>query len=287
MTIRGLTTSGAAVLLALGFAACAYDPELVDDSYTALYDVDAVREMAPQGPGFNRGLRTGYLDYGDTMWSENDYGDYWHFAFKAVDSAKGHAVLPDRVEERELAAPEGEQLAAARARLMGALDQTARKKAPDRASDAQVAFDCWLERSEDGDPATAIEDCRGRFEQAMAEIERSLVSTIDNVYLVFFAWDQADLSPVALSVLDQVQADYLRGRPARLVIAGHADRSGSASYNLSLSERRARAVARELAQRGIPGNALDVRCLGETQPRVPTEDGVREPQNRRVEIVFS
>ena len=48
--------------------------------------------MEPQGPAFNRGLRTGYLDYSDVMTEEYDTADYWHFAFKAVDSAKGELV---------------------------------------------------------------------------------------------------------------------------------------------------------------------------------------------------
>lgn len=275
-----------ALCVALAVGGCAYDPETVDDAYVVAYEIEAARAMEPQGPAFNRGLRPGYFEYADTMWSENDYGDYWHFAFKAVESAKGFPVLPDAVEERELVAANAEDLAIARARLLGALGQTARKKAPLRAAQAQVAFDCWLERTEDGDPLDRVEVCRGAFEEAMADIERSLVSDVDNVYLVFFAWDQADLSPVARTVLEQVQADFARGEPSRLVIAGHADRSGPEAYNVGLSERRARAVAQALEGMGLPRDAMNLEWYGETDPRVPTPDGVREPQNRRVEIVF-
>jgi OmpA-OmpF porin, OOP family len=103
---------------------------------------------------------------------------------------------------------------------------------------------------------------------------------------VFFAWDQADLTPVTQAVLDQVAADYARGEPTRMLVAGHADRSGTEAYNQALSEQRARNVARALAARGVPERALDVQGFGESEPRIPTEDGVREPQNRRVEIVF-
>jgi outer membrane protein OmpA-like peptidoglycan-associated protein len=103
---------------------------------------------------------------------------------------------------------------------------------------------------------------------------------------VFFAWDQADLTPVTQAVLAQVVADYARDKPARVVIAGHADRSGTDAYNLALSEQRAQNVARALAARGVPQSALDVQWFGESKPRIPTADGVREPQNRRVEITF-
>ena len=191
--------------------------------------------------------------------------------------------LPDTVESRWLAADRAEELSAARARLLAALDQSGRRKAPKPAAEAQVAFDCWLEQAvwnADGDLT-----CKQRFETAIAEVERAL-TTEEGAYLVFFAWDQADLTPVTQAVLAQVVADYTRGKPTRVVIAGHADRSGTDAHNLGLSEQRAQNVARALAARGVPQSALDVQWFGESRPRIPTADGVREPQNRRVEITF-
>ena len=271
-----------ALIGALSIAAgCAYDPTLLDAGYTLTYEVPAVEVMVPQGPEFNQGLREGYLDLAGAM--GGDHADRWHFQFKAVDSAKGELVYPDAVESRWLAADRAEELAAARARLLAALDQTGRDRAPAPAAAAQVAFDCWLEQAVWR--AEADLTCKQRFETAIAEVERTL-STEGDVYLVFFAWDQADLTPVTQAVLDQVAADYARGRPTRVAVAGHADRSGSEAYNQGLSEQRAQNVARALVQRGVPQRALDVQWFGESQPRIPTEDGVREPQNRRVEIVF-
>jgi OmpA-OmpF porin, OOP family len=265
--------------------ACSYNPQLVDTTDTVLYQIDAVREMEPQGSAFTQGLRSGYLDYTDTMTAEYDYGDYWHFAFKAVDSAKGDLVLPDRVESRDLVEGDVEELSAARARLMAALDQSGRSKAGAAGARAQTAFDCWLEKAEENDPPDQIKVCKGQFETAIAEVERAL-TTEGEAYLVFFAWDQAELTPVALAVLDQVQADYLRGRPSRVTVAGHTDRSGPEPYNEALSERRAENVARALAQRGVPQGDMVVEWYGERRPRIPTPDGAREPRNRRVEIVF-
>jgi len=264
---------------------CSYDPQLVDDSDVVLYELGAVRTMEPQGPAFNQGLRKGYLDYSNVMTSEYDYSDYWHFAFKAVDSAKGEIVLPDTVESRHLQPDNVEELSAARARLMAALDQTGRKKAPWQAAKAQTAFDCWLEQAEENAPPEQIKVCKGEFETAVAEVERALTKE-GEAYLVFFAWDQDNLTPVALAVLDQVEADYARGRPAKVTVAGHADRSGSEAYNERLSERRAKNVAQALVQRGVPEQALEVEWFGERRPRIPTPDGQREPRNRRVEIVF-
>jgi outer membrane protein OmpA-like peptidoglycan-associated protein len=286
-------TIGVALLAAtLGSAsACSYDPQVVDDTDVVLYEYKAVREMEPQGPAFNRGLRAGYLDYSDLLYDDYDMVDFGHFAFKAVDSAKGENVLPDRVESRTLVVNDVDELAAARARLMAALAQTGRKKAAASAAKAQTSFDCWLEMTEDEDPPEEIERCKGAFEEAIAEVEQALTRDIvpaagEEAYLVFFAWDQATLTPVALTVLDQVEADYLVGRPVRIVIAGHADRSGPEAYNQGLSEHRARNVAQALGQRGIPTATLQVEAYGESQPRVPTADGVREPQNRRVEVIL-
>ena len=271
-----------ALLAGMSLAAgCAYDPTVLDAGYTLTYEVPAVRDMRPQGPQFNQGLRSGYLDLAGAMGA--DHGDKWHFEFKAVDAAKGQMVLPDAVESRWLAADRAEELAAARARLLAALDQSGRDKAPEAAARAQVAFDCWLEQAVWN--AEGGLTCKQRFETAIAEVERAL-TTEGDVYLVFFAWDQADLTPVTQAVLNQVVADYNRGAPSRVVIAGHADRSGTDAYNEELSEQRARNVARALVGRGVPQAALDVQWFGESQPRIATPDGVREPQNRRVEIVF-
>ena len=72
-----------------------------------------------------------------------------------------------------------------------------------------MAFDCWLEQAVWN--AEGGLTCKQRFETAIAEVERAL-TTEGDVYLVFFAWDQADLTPVTQAVLNQVVADYNRGR---------------------------------------------------------------------------
>jgi OOP family OmpA-OmpF porin len=70
------------------------------------------------------------------------------------------------------------------------------------------------------------------------------------------------------------------------MIAGFADRSGSAGYNQGLSERRSTAVRSYLSARGVPDTEISTQGFGETNNRVPTADGVRELQNRRAEILY-
>jgi len=106
------------------------------------------------------------------------------------------------------------------------------------------------------------------------------------VFLVFFDWDKYSITPEGMQILQQAAAAYRAGAPVQIQVTGYTDRSGSPGYNQRLSERRANAVANALVQLGVPRQQMAVSGRGENDNRVPTADGVREPQNRRVEIVF-
>ncbi len=105
-------------------------------------------------------------------------------------------------------------------------------------------------------------------------------------YLVFFDWDRADLTPRARQIVAEAAQASTHVQLTRIEVDGHADRTGTAAYNQALSLKRARNVAAELARLGVPAGSIDVRAFGDTHPLVPTAAGVREPQNRRVEIIF-
>ncbi len=262
-----------------------FDPQLHDDIDLWTVDVDAVRAMVPQGSAFNQSLRDGYIDVADLLGAPWRTPDRRHFLRKAVASAEGFNVQPDMLEYRGLGEASSGALGPARARLIAALDASGRQKAPVEAAKAQVGFDCWLMYDAHGNQE-GIDRCRTNFEAALAEVESSLTSNVDNMYFVFFAWDQTDLTPVASTVLEQIAADFAEGQATRLVVAGHTDRSGSATYNLQLSEARARVVETALIALEVAQEVIELEWFGETMPLVPTEDGVREPENRRVEIVF-
>jgi len=104
-------------------------------------------------------------------------------------------------------------------------------------------------------------------------------------YLVFFDWNKADLTDRARQIIGEAAGARGTG-VTRIEVNGYTDRSGSDSYNQGLSVRRANAVAAELVRRGVPRNEIATRGFGEANPLVPTADGVREPQNRRVEIIL-
>lgn len=105
-------------------------------------------------------------------------------------------------------------------------------------------------------------------------------------YLVFFDWDRYDLTVEAQRVVAAAAENALKGRISRIEATGHADRSGPDAYNMKLSKKRAETVRDELVRLGVPAGEIDIAWKGEREPLVPTPDGVREPQNRRVEVVF-
>jgi outer membrane protein OmpA-like peptidoglycan-associated protein len=105
-------------------------------------------------------------------------------------------------------------------------------------------------------------------------------------YLVFFDWDRADLTARAKQIIADAATNAGRVSATRIEVSGHADRTGTAQYNQALSLRRAQNVASELMHDGVQQNMIDIRAYGDTKPLVPTAAGVREPQNRRVEIVI-
>ncbi|MGK6320788.1 OmpA family protein [Sphingomonas sp. DT-204] len=101
---------------------------------------------------------------------------------------------------------------------------------------------------------------------------------------ITFAYDSANIQPQFRGTLDQV-ADVLRQYDRTYVdVYGHTDSTGSDSYNMGLSERRATSVADYLASHGVQPARIGTRGFGESQPVASndTEDG--RAANRRVEI---
>ena len=120
----------------------------------------------------------------------------------------------------------------------------------------------------------------------VAPVPLNAQADVSRPAMVFFDWGKREIRGEDKAVLDKV-ADQWRARPgARLVLSGHSDKSGPNSANVRASKQRAMAVRGYLAAHGVPASAMILQAFGEQQPVVDTEDGVREIQNRRVEIAF-
>ncbi len=103
-------------------------------------------------------------------------------------------------------------------------------------------------------------------------------------FTVYFNFDRYALTPEAKAVVKSA-ADYAVSNSSHKVkVVGYTDTSGSAAYNIKLSQRRAGATAKALVANGVADADISVSWKGETDLAVPTADGVREPRNRRATI---
>jgi OmpA-OmpF porin, OOP family len=105
-------------------------------------------------------------------------------------------------------------------------------------------------------------------------------------YGIFFDFDKAEIKPQSDPQLAEM-AKFLKEKPqARVFVVGHTDAKGSLDYNLSLSQRRAEAVAKALATRyAIDPKRFTARGLGPLAPLGSNRTEEGQARNRRVELV--
>ena len=119
----------------------------------------------------------------------------------------------------------------------------------------------------------------------MAELEKSeIAEPLARDYLVLFDFDSTAIRSDSALILDRVVEAYRSLGASRMSLTGHTDRAGSNDYNQALSVSRAIAVENYLTGLSVSSSGLTTAGRGESDPRVATPDGVREQENRRVEI---
>jgi OmpA-OmpF porin, OOP family len=281
-------------------------------------DLEKSQAAAPSsGSEFTRALTGHYREMAPNQWdAQRDFSASEHFARKAMASARGELVQPDPVIHNDPVRLENE-LVAARARLITALDGGASTRTPASAARAQAAFDCWNDEASDptlagtpvnpatGEPwmAAKVQNCRNSYFTAMNEVDARPVAAApvaaapraaapaaavpaprQQAYITFFDFDQSTVTAEGQAVLRTVSDNVRRGGVADVTITGNTDRSGTDGYNMALSQRRAEAVKAILVRNGVSSNVIVSIARGETQPLVATADGMREPQNRNVAV---
>ncbi len=105
-------------------------------------------------------------------------------------------------------------------------------------------------------------------------------------FIVFFDFDKATLTTDGEKIVEEAADSYKQTGSAKIDLTGYTDAAGTQAYNLKLSQRRAETVNVRLVALGVPADVISTSWKGKEGQRVPTADGVREPQNRRVEIVM-
>jgi outer membrane protein OmpA-like peptidoglycan-associated protein len=118
---------------------------------------------------------------------------------------------------------------------------------------------------------------------ATKEEARGLVITLSGS--VLFATNQSTLLPTAQTRLNQVSTALMATKERSLIVEGHTDSQGTASYNLALSQRRADAVRSYLISRGYPATRIRAQGIGKDRPVTENRSAEGRANNRRVEIV--
>jgi len=261
-------------------------------------DYRSVQAQQAQGQptSFSQSLQQGYADFARWEVQQGDYRDGKYNLDKARMVAAGQDVAPTDPTRRNIKPENRQEIVAAYDRLTKELGGDAKTRVPGPAGAAQVYFDCWAEQLEEGHQPEHIAYCKNGFETAMGQVAQRPMAQAPapqpqaaapaRPFLVFFDWDKSDLNASAQPTIDEIARTIQQGRPATIRLAGHADKSGPDPYNMSLSERRAQNVLNALSQKGIRKDQVRVEYFGESRPLVPTADGVREAQNRRVEVNF-
>ena len=265
-------------------------------------NIQAIKSAPATGSPFTQGLAAGYRDYTETEVSFYNWPNADYFARKGLKAAAGEVVSPEQLADWDIPVDRQAELAAARQRLVSVLDGGARDAKPQLAAKAQVSFDCWVEEQDialgrwvDGHDdlhQARMDACKNAMMVALDEIEKkestsampSVVSPAN--YTVYFDFDKSTITPEGQGVIDQVLAEAKTMNAQSLSVTGHTDLAGTAEYNMALSLRRADAVRSALVTGGIPADQITVAGRGMSEPVVPTAPGVREPRNRRVEIIL-
>ena len=249
--------------------------------------------LTPSGTDFNKALFSEYLALSREEYNEGDYKDSDDFALRAQASAAGQMVQPEAIAARRLPGDKVGELTGARAQLVAALDGNARTRVPGPAARAQAMFDCWMEEQHENFQPVDIARCRSEFQAAMAQLgapppmaaaPAPMPRPAARTFIVFFDHNSATLTPEGQTIVRNAATFARESNAARVELVGHADRSGTDQYNIALSQRRGTTVRSALGGQGVRPAIIAVTARGESAPLVPTADGVREPQNRRVEV---
>jgi len=139
---------------------------------------------------------------------------------------------------------------------------------------------CW-----DGSTAADYALCPAQPQTRSGELVTSLCENEYRQEIIYYEFDRGQ-SPETRATINRILDIGEFCQVENIQVVGHTDTSGSAAYNLQLSERRAKDAKDELVRQGINSTVISSKGMGETQPFVPTGDGVKEQLNRRTEVLI-
>ncbi len=103
-------------------------------------------------------------------------------------------------------------------------------------------------------------------------------------YNILFDSGSIALNKDAEASIKNISDLIKKSEPTLIIVSGHSDSFGNSAHNQHLSRKRAQAVVAALKKRGIEESLMTIKALGEAEPLVPTQDGVKILENRRVMV---
>ncbi len=269
----------------------------------------------PSSSRFETALAAEYQGLASNYAERESWRNALYITEKGRRALKGRAPTPTKPEERAVLQGDFAELKGARDALVTTLNaHRARRPAP--CAEAQRDYDDWLIQASSnrlgvdgsffggrgGPPLTAErEDLRNAFQAALDRCAGRRVRIVlagggafqsragkalpeIGKRTVYFEFNSSRLDAPgrgAVNAIARMIADLERHR---IEVTGHTDRAGPTHYNQILGKDRANTVARALRASGA--RTIATFSVGETQLAVPTADDVREPLNRRTEILI-
>lgn len=125
--------------------------------------------------------------------------------------------------------------------------------------------------------------------QELASTGVSVVRTDDSIRLIMpgnitFNTDSSAIAAGFYPTLNSVAKVLNKYSNSTVMVLGYTDNTGSDSYNMTLSQQRAQAVAAYLQGQGVKANRFEIMGMGPTNPIAPNDTSAGRAQNRRVEI---
>lgn len=140
----------------------------------------------------------------------------------------------------------------------------------------------------DGDGVKDLEDqCpdeAGTIENdGCPEITQEIIERLQEIgKIIYFATNDSKLNERNNQILDEVFNTLQNYSSYKVVVEGHTDSSGQASFNQALSEKRANSVMRYLIEKGMSPSRVSAKGYGETRPAVSNDTAEGRRENRRV-----
>ena len=250
-----------------------------------------LRAVSPTGTPFSKAISAEYLKLSEYWEQKQSWMSSQYYADKGLRSAYGEDVQIDPIApQSSIGMDRYAELTQGFELYQKYAGETARTTQPELAARAHVLFDCWIGQVNKHANQEDIDYCQKEFYTALNYLNGNAAKpagktpVVSTSYLLFFDWNSTNLTADAINKVKQIVNDIHQMGNVQVTINGHTDRSGSESYNLTLSQHRAESVRDLLVNGGIAQAIISLFAFGESDPAVPTADGVKEERNWRVEV---